>query len=112
MANPAIPGAVNPAERRRAPRFSCNFVIAIEWGAAVLHGAVKEVSNTGMFVELEDPLWIGASFAATAALDQPVVLDCVVRRVEPQRGMGLSFAVSQETGRAVVTQLLERLAVG
>jgi hypothetical protein len=112
MGNPVVSGAVSPAERRRARRFPCSFEIAIEWGAAVLHGAVKEVSNTGMFVELEDPLWIGASFAAVAALDQPVVLDCVVRRVEPHRGMGLSFAVSQEAGRAAVTRLLERLAVG
>ena len=112
MVNPVISGSINPVERRRAHRFPCNFEIAIEWGAAVLHGAVKEISNTGMFVELEDPLWVGARFAGILALDQPVVLDCVVCRVEPQRGMGLTFAASQEAGRAAVTRMLERLAVG
>jgi hypothetical protein len=112
MANPVISGLVNPAERRRAHRFPCNFEIAIEWGAAVLHGAVREISNAGMFVELEGPLWIGARFAAILALDQPVVLDCVVCRVEPHRGMALTFAVSQEAGRAAMTRLLERLAIG
>jgi hypothetical protein len=112
MSNPVTSGAVNPVDRRRSLRFPCHFGIAIEWGAAVLQGAVKEISAAGMFVELEAPLWIGARFAARLGLDQPVDVDCVVCRVEPRRGMALTFEAAQESGRAAVTSLLERLAAG
>ena len=98
MSNPVVSSAVNPADRRRAPRFSCDFSIAIEWGAAVLEGVVKEISADGMFVELESPLWIGARFAARLNLEQPVSLDCVVCRVEPHRGMALTFAAPSGVG--------------
>ena len=73
---------------------------------------VREISIEGMFVELSEPLWIGARFAAQMALDKPVDLDCVVCRVEPRRGMGLTFAASQESGRAAISSLLKRLAEG
>ena len=99
-------------DRRRSPRFPCSLDIAIEWGAAHIPGAVKEISAEGMFVELDGPLWIGARFAARLAIlaGEPVVVDCVVRRVVPRSGMGLTFTASQESGRVAVSTLIKRLA--
>ena len=112
MSNSMASSAGKPADRRHSRRFACDFDITIEWGAAVLAGSVKEISAGGMFVELEAPLWIGARFAAQLALDKPVALDCVVCRVEPHRGMAVTFAASPEVGRARITVLLQRLAAG
>ena len=97
-------------ERRRSVRYPCGFNIAIEWGAAVLSGAGNQISDEGMFVEMDSPLWVGAQFAAQLALDEPVTLDCVVCRVEPRRGMALTYTASQENSRAAVSSLLKRLA--
>jgi hypothetical protein len=110
MSNSAVSSFINPSDRRRSPRFACDFPISIEWGAAVLEGAVREISAEGMFVELEAPLWIGARFAARVKLEPPVTLDCVVCRVEPRRGMAVTFASTQESGRARIELLLQRLA--
>lgn len=112
MSNSLVAGAVNRTERRRAHRFLCDFDIKIEWGAAQLPGVVREISIEGMFVELEAPLWIGARFAAQMALDRPVDLDCVVCRVEPRRGMAVTFVAAQESGRTAISSLLQRLAEG
>jgi hypothetical protein len=96
-------------ERRRVPRWKCDLVIDIEWGAAQIRAHVCELSVDSMFVELDPPLWIGAKFAARLALAEPVQLECVVRRVEPRRGMALSFS-SGEAERALIALALEKLA--
>jgi len=103
------PGVVhNQADRRRVPRSKCDVGIEIEWGAAKLRGWVREISTEAMFVELDPPLWINAKFAALLELPVPVKLECVVRRVEPRRGMALSFS-SSEPGRLAIASLLETL---
>ena len=106
----SLPGLVqHDAERRRLPRWKCDLVIDIEWGAATLQGHVCELNADFMFVELDPPLWIGAKFAARLVLKESVKLECVVRRVEPRRGMALSFS-SGETERAVIASALKELA--
>lgn len=95
-------------ERRRFPRSKCDVGIEIEWGAAKLQGRVKEISAEAIFVELELPLWIGAKFAASLVLNEPVRLECVVKRVEPRRGMALSFS-SGEPEQAAIAMLLATL---
>ena len=110
MADSSLPGAVGGAERRIAPRYSCDFGIAIEWGAAILQGAVKDISPEGMFIEMQAPLWVGARFAAQLALEKPVTVDCVVRRVEPRRGIGTTFLTLHESGQTAVNSILRHLA--
>jgi len=101
----------NPqVERRRIERFSCDFEITIEWGAAALRGRVRDISLAGMFVELDSPLWIGARFSAELALTQPVQLECVVRRVQPRRGMAVTYAAPGEPSRAVIDSLIQGFA--
>lgn len=94
-------------ERRHTRRFVCDFEITIEWGAAELRGRVRNISSAGMFVELESPLWIGARFAAELVLAQPVQLECIVCRVQPRRGMALTYATSSGSSRAVIESLIQ-----
>jgi len=83
-------------ERRWAPRYSFRAGLEIEWGSAVLRASTRDVSASGMFIESADPLWIGAGFSANLQLDQPVRVDCRVRRIEPGLGMGVSVSLPQE----------------
>jgi len=96
-------------ERRRAPRYAFRAGLEIEWGSAVLRGNTRDISSSGMFIESTDPLWIGAGFTASLKLDQPVRVDCFVKRVEPGSGMGVSVSFSQEEQRTY-QDLLTRLS--
>lgn len=97
-------------ERRHSPRYFFNAEMELEWGSTTLRGRVADISVNGMFIEISDPLWIGAGFAARLQLDQPVRLECSVRRVEPGRGMGVTFATAEPEGKARVSSLLGTLA--
>jgi hypothetical protein len=83
-------------ERRWAPRYNFRADLEIEWGSAVLRGSTRDISANGMFIESIDPLWVGAGFTARLVLDQPVKVECSVKRVEPGRGMAVAVTVSDE----------------
>ena len=110
MDEPAGTLAAARSERRRSPRYPFEGVLTIEWGSALLEGVVRDISAEGMRVETPDPLWLGASFAAELALDTPLRVDCVVRRVEPGQGMGVALIVPEEADRARLEVLLATLA--
>ncbi len=97
-------------ERRRSPRYPFEGVLRIEWGSLLLEGIVRDISAEGMLVEIADPLWLGASFAAELGLDTPLRVDCVVRRVEPGQGMGVALVVPEEADRVRLEALLAALA--
>lgn|ERR671923_2905019 len=96
-------------ERRWAPRYSFRASLEIEWGSAVLRGNTRDISSNGMFIEVPDTLWIGAGFTARLHLPQPVKLDCLVKRVEPGRGMGVSVALAESESQKVYNDLLTSL---
>jgi len=83
--------------------------IIIEWGAAKLSGKVVDISAQGIFVELENPLWIGARFAGQLELERPVKVECVVRRVQPLRGMAATYSILDEAERQAVASLIDKL---
>ncbi len=97
-------------ERRRAPRYSFDGGLEIDWGSTTIQGKVLELSAGGMFIETHDPLWVGARFSSRLFLEPPLAVDCVVRRVVPGHGMGLSFTLNKEEDRLRLTDLLEALA--
>src|SRR5450631_1540302 len=97
-------------ERRWAPRYSFRADLEIEWGSAVLRGSTRDISSNGMFIESADPLWVGAGFTARLTLDQPVKVDCYVKRVEPGRGMGVVVTVAEEPHQERYQQLLASLS--
>jgi hypothetical protein len=97
-------------ERRWAQRYPFRTDLEIEWGSAVLRGNTRDISSNGMFIEVPDTLWVGAGFTARLTLPQPVKLDCMVKRVEPGSGMGVSVAVAEEESLKLYHQLLSSLA--
>lgn len=78
-------------ERRRHPRIPFQKPIEIEWGSTTLQTTTGDLSVGGMFVHMPDPLWVGAGFSAKVLLDEPLQVDCVVRRVVPRTGIGVEF---------------------
>jgi hypothetical protein len=96
-------------ERRKAPRFRYQAPVEIEWGSARLRARTRDISASGMFLELDDVLWVGAGFRARLAVGRPVYMECSVKRVEPGRGMGVTVALQDEQNRQF-EELLARLA--
>jgi hypothetical protein len=82
----------------------------IFWGEAVLDGRVVDISAEGMFVKTEKPLWIGARYAARIEVPDEVKMDCVVRRVEPFRGMAINYSVPDPAHRGALTATLTVLS--
>lgn len=97
-------------ERRRAPRFVCQVDLEMEWGSALLRGRICDLSASGAFIESSDPLWVGAGFRARIVLDDPLHVDCFVRRVEPGRGMGVTLTVPQPEFKQRFQEFLNRLS--
>ena len=87
-------------ERRWAPRYTYRTGLEIEWGSALLRGSTRDISSNGMFIEVPDTLWVGAGFIARLHLSHPVKIDCLVKRVEPGLGMGVSVALSDKESKA------------
>lgn len=101
---------VRRAERRHSPRYPLSAELEMEWGSETLRGRVRDISAGGLFVSMADPLWIGARFAAQLVLDEPLRVECSVRRVEPGSGMGVTFAVPEGESKSRVASLLDALA--
>jgi len=97
-------------ERRWAPRYQFRAGLEIEWGSAVLRGNTRDVSSNGMFIEVPDTLWVGAGFSARLHLPQPVKLDCLVKRIEPGSGMGVSVALPETESQKLYHDLLSSLS--
>jgi hypothetical protein len=97
-------------ERRCETRFPYHAGLEIEWGSAILKAHVREISGDGMFIEMEYPLWIGATFQARLALSPPLTLHCVVRRVEPGRGIGASVKTAEPEGASRLEALIHSLS--
>src|SRR5437899_7721541 len=90
-------GSATQTERRRSTRYPFGAVLEMEWGSAVIRGSVIDISAEGMRIEIADPLWVGARFSAVLALEPPLRMECVVRRVEPGGGMGGSLVDRKST---------------
>jgi hypothetical protein len=99
-------------ERRKSIRYKFDGDLAITWGGAVLTGRVREIGADGMFVEMSNPLWIGAAFSAQLAAEKPMLFDCVVRWVEPRSGMGVSIVAPGEEHRKRFAAFLDTLSGG
>lgn len=97
-------------ERRKSLRYKFKGDLAITWGGTVLSGRVCEIGPDGMFIEMTNPLWIGAAFSAQLAAEKPMLLDCVVRWIEPRRGVGVSILPPGEEDRKLFAVFLDTLS--
>jgi len=96
-------------DRRQFNRKQFRGKLEIEWGSTTLAGTVLDIGPGGLFVELTPPLWVGATFRAHLILNPILELDCTVRRVEPGRGIALSFGELEASGKAQLELLLASL---
>jgi hypothetical protein len=92
------------------PRYPFHAGLLLEWGSALLRAEVTDLSSRGMFVKMTNPLWIGAQFRAKMALKEPLEVHCVVRRVVPERGMGVEFLEIPVPSRERLGELIETLS--
>ncbi len=102
--------AVNRSERRRSPRYRYQALLEIEWGSARLRARTRDISESGMFIEADDVLWVGAGFRARMAGDGPLWMDCSVKRVEPGTGMGVTVELREDQSQHHYRNLLAKLA--
>jgi hypothetical protein len=93
-------------ERRQFHRRKYRGKLEIEWGSATLTGDIRDIGPSGLFVELNPPLWMGAAFRARLILNPVLMLNCTVARVEPGVGIAVVFEVAEESGRAQLEALL------
>ena len=96
-------------ERRKYRRLKFRGKIEIEWGSAILTGTVQDICAQGMFIALTPPLWMGATFSARLLVRPAIPLHCTVRRVDPGKGIAVTFEVPEESGRAQLGSLLTAL---
>lgn len=79
-------------ERRTAQRLKVQLRVEMEWGSEVLQGMATAFSAAGMFVAMDNPLWMGAECSARVHLPGgPVKVNLVVSHVHPGTGVGVTF---------------------
>ncbi len=105
-------GSCPRLERCVSARYEFSADIEIEWCSKRLWGRVRNISRSGMFIELSDLPEVNARFFANLALNKPLRIECVVRRVVPGRGIGVSITMSGEEGRTRYEALLVALSLG
>jgi hypothetical protein len=106
MTTVAVEETAAKPERRHFQRKKFRGNIEIEWGSAVLNGAVRDIGPRGLFVEMAAPLWLGATFRARLLVNPVLLLDCTVARVEPGKGIAVVFEPSEESGKTQLETLL------
>jgi hypothetical protein len=99
-------------ERRIAARYEFRADIEIEWYARKLWGRVKDISRTGMFIEIPALDERIGRFTANLALNEPLRMECVVRRVVPGCGVGVTISFAEEEAQARYEALLVALSLG
>lgn len=104
---PSLPGV----DRREYHRARYYAEVEIEWGSSTVRGRTGDISLGGMLVEMENPLWVGATFRASLSSTDgpPLAVDCVVRRVLPSLGMGVEFTDLRGSDQQRLRALVERL---
>src|SRR5258708_25443831 len=90
--------AITKTERRHFLRRKYRGKLEIEWGSATLTGDVRDIGPRGLFVEMTQPLWVGAAFRARLIFNPVLLLDCTVVRAEPGLGVAGVFAISEDSG--------------
>jgi hypothetical protein len=79
--------------RRKFIRFKFHADAEIVRGSTKTACRVTDISRGGMFIQVPNPPQVGTSFLLRLALNVPLRLTCVVRRVAPGEGVGVTFDV-------------------
>jgi len=99
-------------DRRKSARYEFSTAIEIEWCSMKYWGRVRNISRHGMFIELPDLPVLNAAFPASLALNKPLRVECVVRRVVPGQGIGVTVTLPSKESRMRYEALLQALSLG
>lgn len=97
--------------RREFARYQFRVEAEIVWQSRKIWGRVTDVSRGGLFIEMADAPCLGAHFTANLALNTPLRVNCIVRRVVPGFGIGVELSVP-EMSRKRFQALLLALSAG
>jgi hypothetical protein len=100
---------------RKFTRFKFHADAEIVRGTSRISCRVTDMSRGGMFIEVADPPQEGTGFILRLALNVPLRLPCVVRRVVAGVGVGVTFIVGKRERRrfdALLLALTDPLAPG
>lgn len=73
---------------------------------------MRNISRHGMFIELPNLSVLNAVFPASLALNQPLRVECVVRRRIPGQGIGVTVTLPSRESRVRYEALLRALSLG
>jgi hypothetical protein len=93
----ATPRELTRRPRREFARYQFQVKAEIEWESRTAWGSVTDVSRSGLFIEMPQAPCMGAHFTAQLALNEPLRLNGVVRRVVHGIGIGVDLEVPEES---------------
>jgi hypothetical protein len=99
-------------DRRKSVRYEFNVGIEIEWCSKKYWGRVRNLSRHGLFIELPGLPALNAVFSANLALNNPLRIECVVRRTVPGQGIGVTVTLPSQESRRRYEALLQALSLG
>lgn len=110
MYGTVLVGEPSMSQLSRPPRFKFAAPVEFEWGSATVRAFVRDISANGLFIEMTDPLWIGATFSASLNLSPPLHLYCTVHRIDPSRGMAVRVAFANKENEQRFSELVQEVA--
>src|SRR5690242_11216211 len=99
-------------ELRGSERYKFSSDIEIEWCSKRVWGQIRNISRSGMFIELSDLPAANSRFFANLALNKALRIACVVRRVVAGRGIWISITFRGDGGRTRYEAGLVALSLG
>ena len=75
-----------------------------------MDATLRDISASGMYLLTHEPLWARAQFSAHLMLPEAIRVECVVRRVDPGKGMVVEFTDVTQEAKMNLQHLIWKLA--
>jgi PilZ domain-containing protein len=99
-------------EHRASVRYEFSIRVEIDWRGWKVWGRVRNLSRTGLLIEVPPGMPIPEGpFQARLALHRPLPVECVVRRIAPGNGIGVSIEIPDEIAELRYAALLVALSM-